>query len=133
MDVKNDSIYFRISINKKAELSYIAERENRTISNLLETLIDEKISEWKFRMGEEEFNKEVKYLKTEENIHEETDGDKLRKILKEKNIPLTQFKEDMKLKEYPFKKIFYRKGKINEDLARKIRLTYGVDFKTTEK
>lgn len=128
MEIKNDSIYFRINKNKKIEISYVAEMENRSLSNLLETLIDEKILEWKLKIGDEKFNDKIESVKIKENVVQETDGDRLRKMLRKKNITLTQFKKDMDLEEYEFKKIFYRKGKVEKELANKIKSLYGESF-----
>lgn len=128
MEIKNDSIYFRINKNKKVEISYVAELENRSLSNLLETLIDEKILEWKLKIGDEKFNDKIESVKIKENVVQETDGDRLRKMLRKKNITLTQFKKDMDLEEYEFKKIFYRKGKVEKELANKIKSLYGKSF-----
>lgn len=128
MNIKDETIYIRLNSNKKEKIRQIAEAENRTISNLIETLIDEKIKN--FEYSNMTYAPSPNYKADEKNptynLEDRGDNKKLREFLSEKNITLKQFKMEMNLRPYEFKKLFYGKGIVDKELAKKIEEQYGV-------
>lgn len=128
MNIKDETIYIRLNSNKKEKIRQIAEAENRTISNLIETLIDEKIKSFDF--SNNTYTPSPNYKADEKNptydLEERGDNKKLRELLSEKNITLKQFRLEMNLRPYEFKKLFYGKGSVDSVLAKKIEKQYGV-------
>lgn len=128
MNIKDETIYIRLNSNKKEKIRQIAEAENRTISNLIETLIDEKIKNFEYSNMT---YAPSPYYKADEknptyNLEDCGDNKKLREMLSEKNITLKQFRMEMNLRPYEFKKLFYGKGMVDKELAKKIEEQYGV-------
>lgn len=128
MNIKDETIYIRLNSNKKEKIRQIAEAENRTISNLIETLIDEKIKS--FDYSNNTYTPSPNYKADEKNptydLEDRGDNKKLRELLAEKNITLKQFRIEMNLRPYEFKKLFYGKGLVDNVLAKKIEKQYGV-------
>ena len=128
MNIKDETIYIRLNSNKKEKIRQIAELENRTISNLIETLIDDKIKS--FDYSNNTYVPSPNYKVDEKiptyNLEDRGDNKKLRELLSEKNITLKQFRIEMNLRPYEFKKLFYGKGLVDSVLAKKIEKQYGV-------
>ena len=128
MNIKDETIYIRLNSNKKEKIRQIAELENRTISNLIETLIDDKIKS--FDYSNNTYIPSPNYKADEKNptydLKDRGDNKKLRELLSEKNITLKQFRLEMNLRPYEFKKLFYGKGSVDSVLAKKIEKQYGV-------
>ena len=129
MNIKDETIYIRLNSNKKEKIRQIAELENRTISNLIETLIDDKIKS--FDYSNNTYIPSPNYKADEKNptydLKDRGDNKKLRELLSEKNITLKQFRLEMNLRPYEFKKLFYGKGSVDSVLAKKIEKQYGVN------
>lgn len=147
--LKTEKIYMRINADLKEAINEVAKAENRSLSNLLETLIADKVNEFqqnKIRKTELLCEERTKYnLDHYDNYVKKVilieprkfngdrinsikgDGNKLRNFLKDKEISLVDFKRKMELREYYFKKLFYGNGKVNEELAEKIEKELGID------
>lgn len=146
-DLKTEKIYMRINADLKAAITDIAKAENRSLSNLIETLIVEKVNSCcntnnsdSTLLNEDvvQYNptaqKSVVWFKprkynnySEDKVQDEGDGKKLRHLLQQKRMTLVDFRNLFQLKEYDFKKLFYGNGKVDEELAKKIEKILRVD------